>query len=893
MGVAGTDTLRGIGYQQAQAALTVIEALDDPVFAAVRIEGTADVVDLEILDAGGNIILGQQMKIRDHAYTWSGNEVLAVLKRWSKVAASATASFEFVTDGRLGPTGEKLRAALAAAGNGDLGPLTEFLGAAPDAALAAAAARARIRYSNGGVGALLGSAARQVGPLLPGAPTTADALEEADARVRALFTELFDAGGDPDPHARVRSREQVAQLLGVPADAPAALRWPALRQRLIDSASGADLPGLECTLNPVGSGSVALGEGLPEDRLRPLVLADRPSSDQQHRQRPVLLVGRTGAGKSTCAGQLRVLAARDGRVVLVTHSETYLSGRLAASVADAATDLLGVPVPVSTGRQMMADPSVTLVIDGVSEVPRELRDALAVELRSPVARGAGAAVVLAGRDAAVLRSVLPGSVEPVMFAVEPLQREQRVQLAGVALARLAPADDAPFPGSGAAAQRDAATLAAQVDAALGDAAGNPMLFSLGVQLVAAGMSFRDRADLYARSVELLAQRAGVTGLDAVSTVLGLVFARLLDGGRRYADQVDWAMLVHEEAARLAGLGVDIDGAQVTAAAASSGMVIPVGFAQTVVPVHDSFADFLAAQVHARGLVALPAVLDAGDDQRVLFTGEVGGVTAQLAAQVARDRPFLLPKLSPHDRRPCGDETPDEVTALLHALTGNNDAAVLYPAPDGRTVAISRADGPPRWEPWPAGGLIEVAAAARAAGSGRGADVSVVAADAGPISVADALWQAHLRKVFGAVSDEEAAACGAPAAPRHPPTLAAARDSLEQHAMRTRQLVHDLLDQCAPPAGRDQLAAAVGPAGIAAEIFNERDHHFGPSWPVHYRRTAEVTVRAVDAPEPDHRRAVLTEQASGSVDYMLDKSPAQTALAIVTDGLRRLTRRDWL
>jgi hypothetical protein len=835
------------------------------------VEGTDDIVDVEILDATGNTVLAQQMKTRDSSYTWSGNEVLGVLRRWAALPAASAARFEFVTDGRLGPTGVTFKSALAAAADEDLRPMAAFIGEEPGAALATAAGRARICYSNGGVGALLGNAVRQVAPLLVGPATAADALEAAEAGVRALFVDLFDAGGDPDPQARVRTREQVAALLGVPADAAAAgSHWPGvLRERLVEATAGAELPGLECTLNPLGGAPVPLQDGLPEGRLRPLVLADVG--------RPALLVARTGAGKSTCARQLRVLANRDGRLVLVTHAETYLSGRLAASAADAASDLLGVPVPVSTGRQMLADPTVTLVIDGVSEVPRELRDALADELRSPVARGAGASVVLAGRDVAVLRSVLPVSVEPAAFTLEPLDRAERVQLAGLTVN-----GRAPDPDSDSDDLRTASALAAQVDAALEDAAGNPMLFSLGVQLVAEGMSFRDRADLYARSVERLAQRAGVTGLDATKTVLGLVFARLLDGGRRYADQVDWAMLVHEEAARLADLGVDVDGTQVVSDASASGLVVPVGFTQTLVPVHDSFADFLAGVAHARGLAALPATLDAGDDQRVLFTGEVGGVSAELAACVARDRPFLLPKLSQHDRRPCDDGTAGEASELLRVITGRDGAAVLYRTPDGRTVATWRDDGAPRWEPWPASGLAGIVAQA--------GEVRVVAAEASSLAVMDALWQTHLRQLLRAVVTAEAGGA-APPGPRHPPTLAAAREAFEAHALLTRDFVEDLIGRCAPPAGRDQLAAAVGPAGVIANIFNESDLGFGRSWPVHYQPAAEVTVRAVGQPEPDDR--ALGAHASGSVDYQLEKSPAQTAVKAVTDALRSLTRRDWM
>jgi len=107
--VSGVDTVRGIGYQQAQAVVEGVALLDDDRAVALRIEGVEDVVDLEILDYRSQLLAAKQFKVRADEYTWGQAELLDVMRRWAKVPGADTASFEFITDGRLGPSGERYR----------------------------------------------------------------------------------------------------------------------------------------------------------------------------------------------------------------------------------------------------------------------------------------------------------------------------------------------------------------------------------------------------------------------------------------------------------------------------------------------------------------------------------------------------------------------------------------------------------------------------------------------------------------------------------------------------------------------------------------------------------------------------------------------------------------
>src|SRR6266487_1253160 len=100
MTMAGVDTVRGIAFQPA------LDVLDDPDLGSMRVEGLDDVVDIEVFAADGSLRMAKQAKVRAEEYTWGKAELVAVLRRWAALPDAVHASFEFVTDGRLGTTGQ-------------------------------------------------------------------------------------------------------------------------------------------------------------------------------------------------------------------------------------------------------------------------------------------------------------------------------------------------------------------------------------------------------------------------------------------------------------------------------------------------------------------------------------------------------------------------------------------------------------------------------------------------------------------------------------------------------------------------------------------------------------------------------------------------------------------
>lgn len=801
--VGGTDAIRGIAYQQAQAVLAALDVLDDLDLGAMRVEGVDDVVDIELFTTAGTVHSAKQVKIRNEKYTWGEAEIVAVLLRWAHLPDASHASFEFLTDGRLGPTGEKVRTALEDAAQGRAQALADLLNEDAAGEVCTALANARVRIDSVGVGALLLRAERQVAAMLPKVRTAEDAREESERAVGALFRLLFDLGGNPNPADRLVTRDQIAATLGVPADQPSSHRWPGVvRARYLNAAGAVQLDGVvaprvdtqgqlrptirhleaEQGAEPVDASALLLGRG------------------------PVTLGGRTGTGKSTTARTLCRDAARMGQVVLLAHAETYLPGRLAALAADAISDLLAEDLPFATGRQALADSEVTVIIDGVSEVPTTVRDALHDDLIASTAAGRGARFILVGRDVAALRAVFPSSVTPASYLMADLDTGRRFELAFRTLLDRFPDHDDQSPEI-----RSVRTIVAQVEYALGDAAGNPLLFTMGLTLVADGIPFTSPATLYDAFVERLAARTGATDIVIATAALGIVYATLLDSGRRYADPYEWVTLIADAAAKLEVGGSTASPQAIDTAARRSGLISPIGYTQTLAPMHDSFADYLAGTAHARGLAPLPARLRPGDDQRILFAAEIGGVDAELAALVAQDLPFLAVRLAEFDRRTLAEDAPGDVERLLRYLVPRQTgcSVALWRTSDDRVLAVRSNTEQSAW--------VGETTARRHLETMP----AVVLQDGGPLLVAVRLWRQDLLERL-----RTPPALGSP----RPITREQACVALASHAEQAAAATERLITAIAPPGHDSVLAARVGPIGMTATVHSVEGGFRGSTGP---------------------------------------------------------------
>lgn len=846
--VSGVDTYRGIAYQHAQAVLSALDVLESDLFAAVRVEGADDVIDIELLDASGRVVVGKQAKVRAGEYAWSKADLIGLLRRWANVDAPDNASFQFVTDGRLGPSAEAVRDALAEAAAGRPATLAELLGADIASAVVHRAARATVLQDPGGTGALLARAERQMTALLPSARSAADALEQARTAIDALFRLLLDRACRPDAVARVVTRGEICDALGIPGSAAGLMPWRGeMRDRYLAAACGGDLAGaLPARVRALEPAPEPGGAGLP---VAQALLHDEVGS--------AVVAGPTGAGKSTAARELRAAAAAQGRVVVVAHAETYLPGRVDALVADALAEILGHDVPTLTGRQVLAERDATLVIDGVSEVPAPVRAALAEDLRVVVATGSGAHVVLLGRELGVVREVLPTSSAPTRFYMDPFDRDRRHALAAKALG----------PGADDGALR---VVLAQTEEALGDAGGNPMLLEMTVGLIGSGVPFGDRASLYGAFLDRLAAKTGTQGMGLATVVLGVCFARLLDGGRRYADPYMWRRLLVEAAEAQAPVIGAVDADAIDVVGRRSGLVIRLGHSETVAAVHDSFADYLAGLALARGAAPFPGSVQPGDEERLIFAAHIGGIDRAFADAVARRLPFALPRFAPLDTRRLGNDAPDEISSILSAVAppGTPTGVALWRQHDGRVVAFSRADIERRW-------LSDH--------EGRAALVADpwVVGKGGPVELAVRLWRQQILAVL-----TPRATTGQP----RPRTAAEARDTVAAHAVDVAAKVGRLLSATVPNEHLASLAAELGPTGLTAQLYAAPDDRIrcGPAWTVAYTRTRGIDVSVADVPIPE-----TSHLAQGTLDSVIGTSAEAQAANRIRQAVDRLTGGRWL
>ena len=267
-GPGGTDVIRGVAFQLAQALSDVVELVVDGDGDAVVIEGAVDVVDYEVLDRGGRRIAVRQAKTRREPGTWGARELARILCAWGEVDDAAETEFAFVTDAPLNDSGRRLdelinamraepdehvlRRTAAALGRGgvQLPPLDVVR-------------RVRILTRMGTTESILGQAAMRILTLMQRARLAT--LDDAENATNALFRRLFIIGGNvrsqaphhqPDRGA-CRARPQRGELAGrgalvagnrcrlprccrrkTAADQQDSSRWTWCRSRLLPTCSG-------------------------------------------------------------------------------------------------------------------------------------------------------------------------------------------------------------------------------------------------------------------------------------------------------------------------------------------------------------------------------------------------------------------------------------------------------------------------------------------------------------------------------------------------------------------------------------------------------------------------------------------------------------------------------
>ncbi|MDG3011719.1 ATP-binding protein [Rhodococcus sp. D2-41] len=848
--MGGVDASAGFAYQHAQAVHRLLDLAELHDGDYLRVEAANDVVDVEIFATDDRLVHAAQYKIRDRRYTWGEAELVDELARWSALAvACPDAQYEFVTDGRLGPTGRKVQAALEAVRAGQNTALAELAQSRQASLDPVQCARAWIVADTPGFDQLLANAIDRVIALLPTVSGQLEAEERGTQLVHELLRIVVQRSGDLDPEARVITKTELNVLLSSRSEYVASESWSTdLKNEFIQALRQETPEGVELRCEATGTGA-QVGDS-PSNRACSL-------ADIIGAALIPLLSGPSGSGKSTVIRRAQIIAARHQKIVIVVDAEAYIPKRLGSLVAQAINTSRFLGAYSTTGLSALRDPEVTVIIDGVSEIPPEERSALKNELRQLLASDARASLVLAGRDSTILQSMLPRHSPTHPMMVERLCRAQRLEILSTA-------------SHGALSPDIERQITARVEHALKGAADNPQLFAVGAALIASGYKFNNPASMYRQHVHSRAQDCGYSNITVLEVGLGVAFAALADSGRRYCDSFEWTEQLNSAVRALRDDGHDITTSDLREFGFESGFVHRSG-GDLVRAVHDSFADYFAAVAHARGVARIPRKLKSRDTARVRFLIELAGLTRSLSIQISSDLPFLIPEAAERE-----DLQPEEAWyETTKAILSN----VWPSATEAPCVAF-----------WNAADSCFVTVNGNSSGWLGECTYSEVATDAytfeaanGPLSVAARIWRHKLH------IELDRARQGTASVPRtHEETVTA----LENFSDALASASHKLTREIAPPGQTEVLAGAVGPCRIEFALDSNRD--------AADQRNRGVLFRYVN--DQDHSHSAVQEMelnpdgtwtGQGCVDSFLDEDPSHRASTMTIQSVNRLTNRIWL
>jgi hypothetical protein len=673
--MGGVEASAGFAYQHAQAVQQALALAADPNLYAIRVEASNDIIDVEIHSLDGQLVKGFQFKRRNQGDTWGQQELIDELARWSDLAAHhPTATYEFVTDGRLGRTGLKVRDALETASSGDLHDIRQLIaGKTGDVAVSDdSLTRASIRAEDLAYADLISDAQTRAQALLLNVTSEAEAEERGRWVVLELVNMITERSGLPDEDARIIARDEVLQLLATPQDRIPTKHWNDALKRDFCAAvlARADTQSVALACRPdvaVGGGS-ATAPKLLEQWSEPGAVR--------------LLFGASGSGKSTVVLDMQRRAAEQGVVVIAASAEDYIAGRLEALIAAGLNRHTYIGAHPAVATAALADPEVVVAIDGVTEIPAETREKLENELKQFLTAGQRAELVLVGRGVTAMRSMLTRSVAVTDLVVCPMSEDEQRQIVE----------------SFYQLETDLARwLVRQVGHAMHDVATNPLMLLLGAKAIALQGNASSPATIFQTVISDLAEQCGYPDASVLVVGLGMAYAKLLDGQKRYCDTLDWVALLKEAAERLTDAGHSVTVRRLREFGSETGLVRSAPF-DTVRPFHDSFADFLAGVALSRSLADLPARLGEHDRARARFLAQLSGVSVELADLLTRDLPFTAVNVVPYERRSPEACWLDETKRYLDQLlpTAETRPTVAYWEDANERVVVTVGAGIEGW-----------------------------------------------------------------------------------------------------------------------------------------------------------------------------------------------------
>jgi hypothetical protein len=719
--MGGTAAAGGFAYQHAQAVVLALRLAIDPALGSLRVEAENDVIDAEVWSQAGELVQGRQFKRRRTDDTWSQQDLIKELLRWSDLAKDhPAAEYEFVAEGRLGPTGRQVRDALTQARSGDFAAIETLIGEqATEEFDIATMARAGVSVEDASYLSLIEIAEKDARSLLDSVSGELEAVERGRWVVLELLNIVTHRSGLADPAERLISRDEVLTLLATPRDRIPTTAWDddmraAFLQSIMDNS--ADQPvQLSCKLDSAFTPSNGDVNSLIGSRLLEDWTADQPIC---------LLGGPSGTGKSTSIVAMQRRSAMTGRIVIIADAEEYVPGRLAALVSNALNQYSNIGAHPAVGNAALKDPDATLAIDGVSEIDMETREKLEEEIKQLLSTDTRCALLFVGRDTTTMRKILLRHTDATALVMEPPSLAEREQL--VATTFLIDEEYAHH-------------IVRRTQRILGDLAENPLMLLLGAQAITTDCDPNNAADVFRAVTEAIGAANNYSDSSIYEVALGVAFTRLLAHGRRYCDSFAWSELLKSVCDELSAKGVDITLGQLREFGSETGLVRRTP-RDIVRAMHDSFADYLSALAISREAAELPARLAEQDGARIRFLAGIAGVDGPTALRVARDLPFTASAIAPMESRRPEESWYAETKALVVELMPSDQQApeiAFWQDSAGRMVVT--VDG--AYDGWMGDSIADTA--------GASGWTFVLDEPTGPLQVAVKIWRRYADQVLTA------------------------------------------------------------------------------------------------------------------------------------------------
>jgi hypothetical protein len=784
--MAGSDTFRGCSFQAAFCVSLGLELLQGAADVLV-VEGDEDIVDASLEDASGVARRIVQAKTKAEPYSWSPQEVADAVAAWIDTGDDG-AEFRFVTDGSLGPAAQKKllpafrRLAEGTASEDDRSYLSS-LGLDPDnPALQRVGLHSRVPSAR----TLLEQATLRVVELRQRSSSVS--VEEARDVVLRLFSEVVLTSGEGAPGRRRLERSHVAEIVGVSLDAiDDAELWSEEAEAEYRDALSAQAPDPAWTLlDLLPAEHPAVLTFVLERNAEGEANVPLTAANLLERSDDLFLQGPAGAGKTTTLAQIRTEGLEKGELVIPVRVGSYVPGGLDELLRRTLERWSARPLAPGVVAQLL-DRGALVLLDGVGELVEEQRRAVIDDLQRLREQHPDARFIVAGRNAAPFaRASLS------RFEVQSLDADRRREIAD-------------------ALAQDGKTIVPEIEARIGEAAGNPLLFAMAVGLYARGARPSSRAELFEGFMTGLQERPEGSSLsDAGRGVVEAACLGLRSEGRFSAERWWWLETVANARRSL------IENGTIAASAPSAqellGELLGLGLCQTVSGtseigmLHDLFGDWLAAEAVRHGLGELPAMFGESLEEATVFLAEVGALDMERLRLVVGN-PVAAARAA--DAQPESAVDVDFANELWMRLCEHLGDYLRTPLERLR-LRVLDVDPP----------LVLLAdeEAEDDTGVAEAPVVCLAITPSSSLSVAVDLWLGVLRLAFLGESSE--------IPPRQPESTGDLAALIEEVIRARAAEVDRLVDEVAPILG-DRVRREIGPAGIRGWLLPPEPHPVRP------------------------------------------------------------------